>query len=313
MVSFASPSNAAAQAWLPMQGEGAVTTSAQLFHVSWHLEFDGSRQEETNVRIRNISADFVYGLTNRIAVSVGLPVVSSKWGALPHPCPPNVVDADNKVLYRPCAEPENPDVDNGRFHTTVQDFRANVRYGFWRRHVTVTPVVGVVLPSRAYVIHGHAAPGRRLRELNLGVHAGRSLGPKLPETYVHATYVYTISQRVSHHELDLNLNRSNAEIEVGHQVTPRFSLQGFMSWQIAHGGLEWTDDLFESDHEEIHDRAARASHRRAGVGLAIAVTPRVAINFSVLRTLAGKNSHKLDGITFGTTWGFSRGDDVIGK
>lgn len=310
---LASPSVARGQAWLPLKGEGAVSTGVQIFQVSWHLERDGSRQEETNVSIRNITADFSYGLTDRLAIGFGVPLVSSKWGELSHPCPDPIVSDTGAFIYLPCAVAENLELDNGKYYTALQDVRANLRYGLWTRHVTLTPFAGVVLPSHSYETYGHVAPGRRLSEVNVGFHAGRSLGPKLPDTYVQTTYAYTISEGVRHHELDLNLNRSNFDIEVGHQLTPRLLVQGFMTWQFAHGGLEWVDELFTSEHEEIHDRAAKASHRRGGVNLSIAVRPGLALNFSVLRTLAGKNSHKLDGFAVGTTWSFSRrGDEIIG-
>jgi len=313
LVASAHPALAFGQAWIPMKGEGSISTGFQAFHVHWHLERDGSRQEESNIQIRNVTADFTYGLTDRIAVSLGLPLVSSKFGELSHPCPEPVLSDTGAFLYIPCSFPES-EIDKGSYYTAFQDFRASVRFGLWNRHITLTPSVGIVLPSHEYEIHGHAAPGRGLRTLDVGLHVGRSLGPRLPNTYAHASYVFAVSQRVKHHELDLSLNRSNAEVEVGHQLAPRLAVHGFLAWQHTHGGLEWVDELFApgSIHEEIHDQAAKASHRRAGFGMSYAVNGTVTINFSLLHTLAGKNSHQLDGVTLGTTWALGGGNDMVG-
>lgn len=297
-----------AQAWLPAKGEGSISTSVQIFHVDWHLEFDGSEQEETNTQIRNVTADATYGLTNRLALDFGIPYVASRFGDVSHPCP------DAVPGYIPCAVPDNPTIDNGKYYRTFQDFRLRVRYALWSRHVTLTPSVAVGLPSHAYATIGHVAPGRDLRELDLGLHAGRFLAPFAPNTYVHASYVYAVSQHVVHHDLDLNLNRSNADVEVGHQLAPRLTVRAFASWQRTHGGLEWTDDLFEpgSAHEEIHDQAARASYWRAGAGLSYTVNDALGIDVSMLTTLAGKNSHTVAGVSLGTTWSFGRSSGVIG-
>ena len=310
----AAPTVAFAQAWLPMKGEGSISTGVQILHVNWHIERDGSRQEEANIQIRNVTADLTYGLTNRLALDVGLPYVASRFGELSHPCPDPVLSGEGKVLYLPCAFAESPTIDTGRYYKVFQDLRMNVRYAMWSRHLTLTPSIGIVLPVQNYETHGHAAPGRHLRELDLGLHAGRSLGPFAPSTYIQASYTHAVVQHLVHHELDLGLNRSNAELEVGHQVTPVVSAQAFVTWQHTHGGLEWVDELFEpgSVHEEIHDQAAKASHWRAGVGVSYAVTEAVGINVSVLTTLAGKNTHKIDGVTIGTTWSFGLGNGTIG-
>ena len=311
---LAVPASASGQAWLPLKGEGSLTAGVQLFHVNWHLERDGSRQEEVNVQVRNVIADFTYGLTDRIALSAGLPLVSSRFGELAHPCPDPVVSESGAYLYLPCAFPESAKIDNGKFYTTFQDLRTTVRFGLWNRHVTITPSIGVVLPVHSYEVHGHAAPGRHLRELALGVHAGRSLGPRLPDTYVHASYVFSLSQHLEHHDLDLSLNRSNMEFEVGHQLASRLAVQGVLLFQRMHGGLEWVDELFApgSVHEEIHDQAAKASYRRASLGFSCSVNDRVDVSVSFLHTMAGRNSHQVDGVHIGTTWRFGLSDGIIG-
>ena len=305
----AAPVTSFAQAWLPSKGEGSVSIGFQSFHVRWHLERDGSEQEESNIHIRNMTADATYGLTDKVALDFGIPYVASRFGALSHPCPEPVPG------YLPCAPAESDTIDNGNYYGTFQDFRLNVRYAMWNRGLALTPSLAVVLPSHGYETHGHAAPGRHLNELGLGLNAGRSLGPMRTNIYVHASYVYTIAQHLVHHDLDLHLNRSNADFEMGRALTPALTVRGFGSWQRTHGGLEWTDDLFASGsvHEEIHDRAARAGYWRLGAGAAFSVTESLDVNVSVLSTVSGRNTHKVGGFVFGTTWTFRRGGGVIGK
>jgi hypothetical protein len=306
VLACAVPATSFAQAWLPARGEGSVSIGVQIFHVRWHLEFDGSEQEEADLRIKNVTTEATYGLTDRIALDFGIPYVASRFAAVAHPCPEPVLG------YLPCAFPESEAIDSGKYYGTLQDFRLNVRYAMWSRGLALTPSLAVVVPSHAYETHGHAAPGRHLRELGLGLNAGRPL-PRVPNSYVHASYVYTLAQRLVHKDLDLRVNRSNAEYEVGHQFTPALTVRGFGSWQRTHGGLEWTDDLVPgSAHEEIHDQAARASYWRLGAGVVYSLNESLDINVSILTTMSGKNTHKVGGVIAGTTWTFGRGSGVLG-
>ena len=284
------PARLFAQAWLPPKGASSVSIGLQSFHVPWHLEADGSEDERADIRINNVTAETTYGLSDKIALDFGLPYVASRYGG----------DAPESAR------------DDGTYYATFQDFRLNVRYAMSnRRGLALTPSLAVVLPSHEYDTLAHTAPGRHLYEVGLGLNAGRSLAPALPDTYVHAYYSYALAQRLVHEGLDLSLNRSNADVEVGHLLTSALTVRGFASWQRTHGGLEWTEEDL-GVHEDIHDRAARASYWRLGAGVTYSVNGSLDVSASVLTTVAGRNTHKVGGVVLSTTWTFGRGGAIVG-
>ena len=280
------PPLAQAQAWLPPQGEGSVSVGVQELYVPYHLRFDGSAGPKANgdIRIHSMAVDATYGVSEKLAIDLALPrYIASRYGGV---------------------KPEGPR-DDGKYYATFQDLHLGLRYAIRQRGLALTPSVAVVLPSHGYETFGHVSPGRDLRELGLGFSAGRSLAPVLPETYVHAHYVYAIVEGVTHEGLDLSLNRSNTELEVGHLLTRALSIRGFGAWQHTYGGIEWTEENLAL-HHEIHDLAARAILFRLGGGAAYALNPSIEVFGAVLTTMSGRNTHKAGGVMFGTSWTFGR-------
>src|SRR5690242_9120667 len=126
---------ARAQAFVPAQGEGAVSILYQDQFFKYHL----TPNVETNngqIYAKSLFVDVTYGLTDKVAVSIGLPWVATRYsGASPHP----LADFSGP----------NP-IDDGTWHSTAQDFRFDVRYNatrnFMNAGVVVTPFVGSILP-----------------------------------------------------------------------------------------------------------------------------------------------------------------------
>jgi len=118
------------------------------------------------IRSETIVGDVTYGVTDRIAINLSIPVVSSKFTgdslspfAAPHPQP----------LY-PGVNP----LDDGRYHAELQDFHFGLRYNLVKqRGFALTPFIGSVVPSHNYEIFAHSAPGRNLNELQVGASAAK--------------------------------------------------------------------------------------------------------------------------------------------
>ena len=150
------PSTALAQAWLPAKGEGTVsvlfTNTLSTKHYLPDIAYDRGHIDANTTLF-----DVTYGLSDRLAVTVGLPAVSSRYrGAFPHRLSGVIVP-----------------LDDGNWHTSAQDFRLNVRYNVARGPLQVTPFIGTELPSNDYAYYAHAAPGRQLKEMLAGVSTGR--------------------------------------------------------------------------------------------------------------------------------------------
>jgi hypothetical protein len=282
-----------AQAWVPAQGDGAVSVLFQDIVVKNHF-FGTTPEDFGRIRAETMVLDVTYGVTDRIAVSVSLPVVASKYsGDAPHPQP----------LY-PGVNP----LDDGGYHTTFQDFRFNVRYNILKkRGLALTPFVGSIVPSHNYAIFAHAAPGRDLNEVNFGVSAAKVFESRVPGVFVQATYSYGIAQQV----LDISHNHSNLNLELGYFVTPKLRVIGLSSGQITHGGI---DDSFALGFDPVlfpvHDQISRDNFLDLGGGLTYALSEKIDLFGSLIHALAAtqRNAHQVDrGLTVGLSWSFSTG------
>ena len=128
---------ARAQAWLPAKGEGTVSVLFTNVLSKDHYLPD-ERFDFGHIDSNTMLFDVTYGVSDRLAVTAGLPVVMSRYrGSAPH---------------RPIT------LDDGAWHTTAQDFRFGLRYGLARGPVMVTPFIGTDLPSVDYEFYAHAAP-----------------------------------------------------------------------------------------------------------------------------------------------------------
>src|SRR5262249_53719481 len=145
----------------------------------------------SDIDTRSMLADITWGIRDRIALGISLPLVSSRFltaGTAPHPS----------------------SLDNGSFHTTVTDFRVDLRYNAVNhRNLVITPYASLVTPSHGYEYFAHAAPGRHVNELQLGVSVGTTVDQLLPGMFVQARYGYGIQEQF----VDVSHNRSIGAVE----------------------------------------------------------------------------------------------------
>src|SRR6516165_22882 len=147
-----------AQAWLPSGGSGDVTFSYTDSFVRDHYLSNGDTLDRGHIRFFQYTASGEYSPTDRWMVAASLPLIESKYtGGFPHPS----YNASTGV-YGP------PSVDDGQYHATVTNLRAEVHYQWLLDPVAVAPYVAYVLPTHSYTTVGHAAPGRGLHELWIG-------------------------------------------------------------------------------------------------------------------------------------------------
>ena len=277
-----------AQAWLPPKGEGYVSVGYQTMFIGHHLSSFGKRTgTNDNIRSHASSIGLTYGITDRLAVAANIPYIATRYtGTTPH----SHFDSPTRL-------------DDGTYHGVFQDFRFAAHYNLWRGDVMVTPFVTLVLPSHRYDTFGHAAPGRDLREFQLGFNLGRQLRPLLPRAYTDLRYAYTFAQDVA----GINTDRSNIDLEVGYFLTPRLLLRGFGMWQRSHDGLENSPNFeLPPEHFHLHDRVWRAHYFRLGAGAGVSLTPTVDLYTAVVTTPTGKNAETSTAIGVGISWRFTR-------
>src|SRR5262245_27946711 len=268
------------QAWTPPKEEGSMSFTYQTLASHDHLDFTGARVDIGRIRAHTLVMGFEYGLTDRLALDAELAYISSKYTS---------------------QLPESPH-DDGAYHPTFQDAQLGLRYNVLKNPLVLTPFIGATIPTHDYETRGHSAAGRNFHEFLMGLNVGRQLGPVLPDAYFHVRYSYAV---LSHFN-GLNLNRSNADWEVGWIATRRCSLRFLGAWQRTQGGLDLPKDLTEENHE-LHDRVARANYLRLGGGVTFSVSRSLDVHSAYLTTVSGINTHAVGGLAIGISWRFSKG------
>ena len=169
------PSLVDAQAVPPPRGEGSLSFVTSDFLVTDHLGGAGQHNKVGDIRSHSMLVDVTYGVTDRVALTFSIPWVASKYtGIRPHP---------------------NTTIDNGQYYDTFQDLNFALRYNLARGPAWITPFIATGLPSHEYAYYGHAAAGRRLKELQLGVSVARVLDPWLPRTFVQGRYAFGFAEQ----------------------------------------------------------------------------------------------------------------------
>jgi hypothetical protein len=281
------PRPVAAQAWLPEKGQGTVSVLFSNITSHDHLLPD-RRYDFGRIDANTLLFDVTYGITDRIAVTFGVPLVMSRYrGEAPH---------------RPIT------LDDGNWHTTTQDLRLNVRYNAMRGPLVVTPFIGTAVPSRGYEYYAHAAPGRALNELMAGMSAGRlfaGLGLVLQ-----GRYGLTISEGV----LEQPRRYSEGSLESAYFVTPSLRLLATMGTRIGHTGIDLYPDSGRVLPFEVfshHDQISRESFTNLGGGAAYSLNDTMDVFGSFTRTVSGRNTHAVNrGLSIGVSWSFGNREDA---
>lgn len=282
-LSLTSPRFATAQAWVPARGEGAVSVLYQNLFVHDHFLAGGGRVDRGQIQTNNLLVDITYGLTDRLTVAFAVPYVEARYTG---------------TNRHPSAQ------DDGRAHGGFQDLKFGVRYNVVDGPVTVTPFVGVNMPSHAYEYFAHAALGTRVREVEIGTYVARVLSPRLPNAFLQTRYSYSFAETI----VGIDHSRSNLDVEAGYFLHQRLRVFVIGTGQKTHGGIDTPDAGWRALPPELgphHDRIARLEMLDVGGGVQLSLTRRIDLFGSVMRTLAGRNAHALSrGITVGLSWGF---------
>jgi hypothetical protein len=272
------------QAWVPPKGEGEIATSYQNLFTKDHFNGDGSRHDYGHIRLFGVIQEFDYGATDKLAVSVSVPYGFGKYyGSFPHQLP----------------------IDNGDYHSALQDLHVGFRYNVRTHPFMFTPFLAVAFPSHHYEHFAHSAVGTDLWEVQMGMNAGKRLAPVLPNAFVQMRYSYAVVQRV----LGIRPNRSRVETQFGYFLTRRLSLQAIATSQITHGGLDFPNDFPSRSPNNVrwrhHDQISTINFLNMGGGVSFGLTKSLQVYSSLLTTVWGQNGHALrTGVSVGVSWGF---------
>ena len=298
-----------AQAWVPPAGFGSVTVAVQTINNTGHTDTDGvflriGRSVHTRI---DIEAD--YAITDRLSLSVGLPLLFAKYvDPVPYG-PPGVAVSDVPAGTIPF-----PPWDECRcWQSGWQDFGFTARYNVINGAFALTPSVSVGVPSNAYEYRGEAVVGQHLKELRIAVDAGQRLDAISPRLSVQGRYSYAFVERVL---ADVGNNRSNASVEGGFLITRRLAARGLFLWQHVHGGLRFggsessalpfPGDVNTPERMFEHDRLLRDNNWRLGAGITYSMR-QMDVFASYVEFVRGTDSHAGRAFTVGVSRPFELG------
>jgi hypothetical protein len=285
--------NATAQPWVPPRGEGTVSISYQNYYTLGHYDLQGRPNTNGATHSKAVALDLDYGVTDRIALVVGVPFISSKYTG-----PPSYIVAGIPTTPGP--------LDDGTYHGALQDFRVEVRRMFTAGVAALTPYVGGTLPSHDYETRGEAVPGRGRPELHLGASLGVPFEGLLSGASMHVRYGLGAAPP----DQGYSSVRSLIDVEGDVSVLPRFEMRGVLAWQLRNKGplapqlaADWTN----------HDRFIVGDFLNVGVGATFLSIRSMDLSALWMQTVQGKNgAHRARLFTVGATWSFGGAFKVPG-
>lgn len=284
LASVCAPATAEAQAWLPAQGEGSVGIQWQNTFSRDHF-FPLVKVDIGHIQTNALIVDLTYGVTDKVAVDVSVPYLASKYnGPQPHPTK----------------------LDDGSYHGTMQDLRFAVRYSASTGRFAFTPYAGTIVPSHDYEFYAHAAPGRGLRELQVGAYVARLLDKPVSGGFVQARIAYGFMESVA----DIHHGRGMMDLEIGDFVTERLRVFALGSAQVTNGGI----DLpvmgplgLPLSVQRYHDQIDRNHYLNIGGGASISLSDSLDLFGTYVTSVANRNGHAINrGIDIGVNWSFKR-------
>jgi hypothetical protein len=284
------------QAWVPPKHTGTITFVYQnQFKKDFRL--NGEPISPGTVRLQGVFVNLDYSLTDKLAISATLPFLASKYDGteLLH----DEVPFDG--IYTGY-------LDNGKYHSSFQDFGFNLRYNFSTRPIVFTPYIRYGVPTNNYPFLGFSAVGQRLQQLEVGAHVGRILDPFLPDAYFQLSYGFAFVKKIE----DINLNRSNINLQFGYFLSPSFQLYGLVHGMHMHGGVSpyqiYTPDfttVLNQGYWDHHDQLETERTWNVGGGVSFALNDSMDASVALLRTVYLWNGHALNyQFSAGIAWSF---------
>ena len=269
-----------------------MSISYQNYYTLGHYDLQGRPNTNGATHSKAVAVDIDYGVTDRIALVVGVPFISSQYTG-----PPSYLVAGIPTTPGP--------LDDGTYHGAVQDFRIEARRMFTAGMVALTPFIGGTVPSHDYETRGEAVPGRGRPELQLGASMGVPFDV-LRGASMHVRYGLGATPP----EQGYSAVRSLIDVEGGVSVLPHLEMRGMLAWQLRNKGplapqlaADWA----------THDRFIVGNYLNAGVGATLVSIGSLDLSALWMQTVSGKNgAHRARLFTVSATWSFGGAFNVPG-
>lgn len=287
-----------AQAWVPGKGQGSIELLYEQKQTTALTNADGSSVAFGKVIDRTAHLNIDYGLSDRWAISFGLPFESNRFtGNDPHD--PRVFPFPNSQRF----------LDDGRYHAGWSDWSVGLRYQWRTRLALVTPFIAYTQPSHTYTFFAHSALGTDQKALQVGVYLGQWFPPPWQNLFWEVGLAYTFEQSTK--DLDPIANRfladdrtvdhSTIRLKLGYNITPRLVGHASIEHVNSYGnGVNAVQSFANPDGSPnfnnifYHDALLLMRTTTASIGLDYQLSERYALSFDVSRTLTAANAHSYD-------------------
>jgi hypothetical protein len=286
---------------VPEKGTGDFSTSYNYLSSQGHLGVTGGREPEAAALAQNALFEVDYGVTDRLAVTVFLPIVTVRYNDT-HP-PPQFLRGlfDQAKQSIGSGSYTHGFLDDGNYHTSLQDFHIEARYNVSVHPLVFTPFVAFAIPSHDYAYVGEASPGRNLKEFQFGANVGRQLNPFLRKAYVQSQIALTIPEEA----MNIRTTRLNVDSELGYNFTRRFAVRGIGSWQHTFNGITSLDQLTDPLLVLTHERLLRNRYWHVGAGVSVALNSKTEVSADYISFVSGRVTHYGHSLSIGISRSFS--------
>jgi hypothetical protein len=268
------------------KGHGVMSISYLDTHVNGFKLDSQTEVPNGAVRSRGVALQIDYNYLDNWSVNVGIPFLSNRYtGNQPH-CPTSAPAQCAAIPALSPQHPESPFLDDGKFHSTWQDWTVGTTYHGDIDGYLIDPTISYSFPSHDYAFFGNAAVAQDIWQLEISATLAHQLDFSNLYWRVGYGYVFTehvLNTSVSHHKFDL---------ELGYFFNEKLQARSFVSGRVGHGytaaHLGPMTDGQTNDFWYRHDQISEHNYIGAGVGLDFALGNRFTLSSSVQREIWGE-------------------------
>lgn len=197
-----------------------------------------------------------YALNERVTLAASLPYIKRRHsGPLPH---------NPQTEITAWTPPDLSIIDNGDYHSDFQDFYLGIRYLAKSGPVSVEPFVAFSVPTNDYPFYAHAAVGRNIWHIPVGVALGYQ--PPFGDWYVNGDIAYVFTEK----SLGVDISHWLVSVTGGYFLTPRFAPKAWLIMKQGFNGLDFPDDFdvmnLNNEAWYFHDRTIKHNFINGGIG-----------------------------------------------
>ncbi len=283
------------------KGHGSLNLSLQQITITRRavpVEFGGPVQEFGEITLRTAYLNLDYGLTDRLALSVGIPYKSNRYkGDFPH---------DPRTLLNPHGERF---LDDGVYHSNWADWGVGLRY-LWRTEpFLITPFVGFYHPSHDYPLFTETQAGTGQWRLSFGVNTGGRFPAPAQNLIWNASIAYNRMEKTFvAGEVDRHVDHSLLNLELIWLISPQWYAHVVYSRKRTHNGLRFPEDFNPPFVDELwykHDQLFQWAGSNGSIGVGFRMNDKYTLTADVGKSLSVDFGHFYDRVyTLGVSRNF---------